>query len=130
MKSNIEILKSLNELAEKDTRYQKDAYLFILAALEYTLSKLPRRRHLTGQQLSKGIAEYSREQYGYMARAVLEYWGITSTLDFGKIVYMLINEGLMSRTKNDKIEDFTNVYNFDNEFDWKKIKPSKFPQRF
>ena len=130
MKSNIEILKSLNELAERDTRYRKDAYLFILAALEYTLSKLPRRRHLTGQELSKGIADYSREQYGYMARAVLEYWGIKSTLDFGEIVYLLINEGLMSKTKNDKIEDFANVYNFDEEFDWKKIKPSKFPQRF
>ena len=65
-----------------------------------------------------------------MAKAVLEYWGITSTLDFGEIVYLLIEEGIMSKTKHDKIEDFTDVFDFDEEFDWKKIKPSKFPERF
>ena len=50
MISNIELLRKISEISEKDGRYSKEGLLFILAALEYTISKLPERRHLNGQQ--------------------------------------------------------------------------------
>ncbi|MBN1293527.1 MAG: hypothetical protein JXB48_16930 [Candidatus Latescibacteria bacterium] len=130
MISNIELLKKITDIAEKDGRYKKEAFLFILAALEYTVSKLSERRHLTGQEFSKGIADYAREQYGYFARTVLEHWGVTCTLDFGEIVYLLIEIGLMNKTEDDKKEDFANVYKFDEEFDWPGTQSSDFPDRF
>ena len=130
MISNIELLRKISEIAEKDGRFSKEGFLFILAALEYTISKLPERRHLTGQEFSRGIAEYAREQYGYLAKTVLNNWGITTTLDYGAIVYLLIIEGLMSKTEEDKREDFGNVYDFDDEFAWEKSKPNDFPERF
>ena len=130
MISNVEILKRISVIAERDKRYRKEAFFFILAALESTVSRLPQRRHLTGQELSKGIAEYAREQYGYMAKMVLENWGVKSTLDYGEIVYLMIEEGLMNKTDEDKKEDFVNVYNLDEEFNWENLKPSRFPERF
>jgi uncharacterized repeat protein (TIGR04138 family) len=130
MFSNIEILKRINDIAERDGRYRKEGFLFVLAGLEYTVSKLPHRRHLTGQELSKGIAEYAREQYGYLAGTVLKNWGITKTDDFGELVYLMIDEGLMSKTEEDKKEDFHNVFNFDEEFDWKNFESPDFPERF
>ncbi|MCE5251806.1 hypothetical protein LLG96_16480 [bacterium] len=118
MISNVEMLRKITEKAESDGRYRKEAFFFILAALEYTVSKLPARRHLTGQEFSRGIAGYAREQYGFLARTVLNHWGITGTMDFGEIVYLLIEIRLMSKTEEDKKEDFFRVYDFDEEFDW------------
>jgi len=128
--SNIEILKRITEISEKDKRYHKEAYLFVLVALEYTLAKQNVRRHLSGQELSKGISDYARDQYGYMAKIVLENWGITTTLDFGDIVYLMIEHGLMSKTRDDRKEDFSDVYDFNEEFAWKNLSLPDFPERF
>ena len=70
-------------------------------------------RHLTGQQLCEAIRQYALEQYGYMAQDVLHSWGITSTGDFGEIVFNLIRVGQMRKTKDDTREDFNDVFDFD-----------------
>lgn len=130
MISNIELLRKIAIISEKNGKYSKESFLFILASLEYTLSKLTKRRHLTGQELSKGIAEYAREQYGYLAKTVLNNWGLYTTLDYGEVVYLLINGGLMNKTEDDKKEDFADAYDFNKEFAWEKSKPKNFPERF
>jgi uncharacterized repeat protein (TIGR04138 family) len=128
--SNLEILSRINRTAENDGRYKKEAFLFILAALEHTVGRLPEIRHLNGMELAGGIAECARERYGYMARNVLEHWNIKNTLDYGEIVYLLIQEGLMSKTEGDRKEDFAAIYDFDTEFDWERSKPNSYPERF
>ena len=128
--SNIKIIKRITEIAEKDKRYKKEAYLFVLVALEYSVYKLPVRRHLSGQDLAKGIADFAREQYGYMAKMVLDNWGIKSTMDYGEIVYLMIENGLLKKSDDDRKNDFAHVYDFDKEFAWKNLKPSRFPERF
>lgn len=130
MMSNADMLKKINHLCETDPRYRREAYLFVLAGLEFTLQKIAEVRHLTGQELSRGIAGYAREQYGYMARDVLENWGVRTTLDFGEIVYNLIGEGLMRKTEDDRREDFADVYDFAEEFTWENARPTQFPPRF
>ena len=130
MISNIELLRKIAKISEKDGRYSKESFLFILASLEYTLSKLTKRRHLTGQELSKGIAVYAREQYGFLAKTVLNNWGLYTTMDYGEVVYLLINGGLMNKTEDDKKEDFADAYDFNEEFAWEKSKPKDFPKRF
>jgi len=130
MLSNVEIIKRISDISEKDKRYHKEAYLFVLVALEYTLSMEKKRRHLSGQELSKGIADYARYQYGYMAKIVLESWDLKTTLDFGEIVYLMIEQGLMSKTQDDRKEDFSGVYGFNEEFAWRNLPLSEFPERF
>ena len=122
-----DFIKQVEELAEGDGRYRKEAYFFLYAALEFTVRDLGRdkedtqeKRHVSGQELARGIAGFAREQYGPMARSVLEHWGITKTDDFGGMVFALVKAGLMSKTEEDRIEDFSGVYDFENEFDWQK----------
>ena len=72
-------------------------------------SRGPRRRrtdeepaaaqhHVTGQELCEAIRRYALDQYGYMAKLVLNNWGIRSTGDFGEIVFNLIRIGRMRKT--------------------------------
>ena len=108
--------RQIEEVAERDGRYKKEAYFFLYRALDYTLNKLKARRHVTGRELLRGISEYGREQYGPMTKLVFEYWGVTRTEDFGNIVFALVEAGLMGKTEEDRIEDFKDVYDFDEEF--------------
>ncbi len=73
-------------------------------------------RHITGQQLCLGLRDFALRQYGLLARTVLTRWGIHRTEDFGTIVYALIDAGQLRRSREDAIEDFANVYDFDEAF--------------
>lgn len=73
-------------------------------------------RHITGQQLCLGLRDFALRQYGMLARTVLARWGIRRTEDFGTIVYGLIDAGQLRRSREDAIEDFANVYDFDEAF--------------
>ena len=63
----------------------------------------------------------SLDQIGPLARTVLEYWGVKETVDFGKIVFALVEVGLMRKTEEDTLEDFTAVYDFESAFHSKMI---------
>jgi uncharacterized repeat protein (TIGR04138 family) len=72
-------------------------------------------RHVSGQELCIAIRSLALEQYGYMAKCVLNRWGIHETGDFGNIVFNLITIGQMRKTDRDRREDFDNVFDFDHE---------------
>ena len=44
-------------------------------------------RHVSGQELCEAMRLYAHEQYGYLAKSVLNHWGVNSTGDFGEIVF-------------------------------------------
>ena len=73
-------------------------------------------RHLTGQQLCEAIRLYALEQFGLMAKVVLNSWGIRTTGDFGELVYNLIRIGMMKKSPQDRREDFDDCYDFDEAF--------------
>lgn len=98
-------------------RFDERAFLFVLAALEFEQGRLPERRHVTGAELSRACRDYAIAQYGLLARAVLEHWGIRRTGDFGAIVYALIGAGLLCRQDEDRVEDFDDVFTFGDAFD-------------
>ena len=70
-------------------------------------------RHVTGQDLSRALRAFALDQYGRMAKLVLNSWGVNSTSDFGEIVYNLIMVGEMTKSEHDRREDFDNVYEFE-----------------
>lgn len=109
-------LTSIEKILEKDPKYKFEAYTFVLAALHDTVTKLEKPRHISGQELTEGIRAYALQQFGPMAKTVLNYWGIQETLDFGKIVFSLIEVKLLSKQPEDKIEDFRAVYDFEDAF--------------
>ena len=120
----------------RDRRYQLDGYAFVEEALEYAHKALgmgkskpseeeepesgepevQKERHLTGQELCEAIRQYAVEEFGYLAKSVLNSWGIYSTRDFGNIVFNLIEIKRMKKTREDRLEDFDDVYDFDTAF--------------
>jgi uncharacterized repeat protein (TIGR04138 family) len=103
-------------VCERDIRYKPDSYEFIMQALRFTQKKLKRTGHVSGRELSEGIRQYALKTYGPMARTVLEYWGIRSTEDIGNIVFNMISVKLFSKTEDDTLDDFKEVYQFDAAF--------------
>ena len=73
-------------------------------------------RHVSGQQLCLALRDYAIERYGLMARMVLSRWNIHKTDDFGKIVFAMVDAGLMRKTDEDTLEDFQGVFDFEEEF--------------
>lgn len=74
-------------------------------------------RHVSGQELCLGLRSLAVEKYGLLARTVLRGWGVSTTEDFGKIVYAMVDTGLLRTSDRDSLEDFRGVYEFDEAFD-------------
>ncbi len=104
------------EILKRDKRYKLEAYLFLLESLDYARKIFNKPKHVTGQELLAGIKELAKERFGRMAKMVFATWGVKTTDDFGEIVFNLVDAGLLSKTAEDKKEDFYNVYNFDEVF--------------
>jgi uncharacterized repeat protein (TIGR04138 family) len=122
------------QLLQEDRRYRFEAYVFVFEALHFAQNVLEMgadrpsepppeppeegeetqaERHVTGRQLCEAIRCYALDQYGYMAKSVLNSWGIRGTGVFGEIVFNLIRIGQMRKTPSDTRVDFDNVYDFD-----------------
>lgn len=102
--------KKIDKILKSDKRYKKEAYNFVLDALGYTISKLPKPRHISAWELLEGIKDFGIEQFGPMAPEVFEHWGIEKTDDFGEIVFNLIDQRLLLKTESDSKEDFRAVF--------------------
>lgn len=74
------------------------------------------KHHISGQDLCRAARDYAIDQYGYLAKMVLDSIGIRKTDDIGEIVYNLISIRLMRKTPSDKREDFDNVFDFETAF--------------
>lgn len=107
--------------------YPQQAYHFVREGLAHTVRMvhgegLPagesagEHRHVSGQQLCLGLRDFAIRQYGFLARTVLERWHIHRTDDFGRMVFAMIDAGLMRKSDRDALEDFVGVFDFDEAF--------------
>ena len=46
----------MDQIRLREPRFHEHAYLFILSALEFSQSRLPERRHITGRELAERVA--------------------------------------------------------------------------
>jgi uncharacterized repeat protein (TIGR04138 family) len=102
----------LGEVLERDHRYAREAYVFVSEALGYTVQKAGRKGHVTGRELCEGLAEFALQQFGRLARTVLENWGVHRSEDVGEIVFNMVEAGLLRKTEEDRREDFAGVLDF------------------
>jgi len=94
-------------------RYPREAYGFVLAALGCTVETLPAarradpaQRHLSGQELVRGVVALARGEFGLMAPTVFREWGVLANADLGEIVFQLVEAGQLSARPEDRREDF------------------------
>ena len=106
----------IDKILKRDIRYQREAYKFVFEALEYTLKKIGKYRHISGGELLDGIRNYALQQFGPLAKMVFNKWGVSRTDDFGEIVFNLVDAGLLGKTEDDSKNDFKDRYDFNEVF--------------
>lgn len=122
-------------ICKEDPRFDRRAYEFVRLGLDNTVKELRKRdteraeksRHVTGPELLEGLRAYALDQFGPLAKTVLNAWGITRCRDFGDIVFNLIEYNVFSKTENDRREDFADVFDFDEAF-VKPFQPARRPR--
>jgi uncharacterized repeat protein (TIGR04138 family) len=116
--------EALDSIVASDSRYHRDAYVFLRDALDFTTKQQKKIkgttvRHVAGPELLDGVRQYALREFGPMVITVFDCWGIRSCEDIGHMVFNLINAGIFGKTDQDSIEDFKNVYDFEAAF----VKP-------
>ena len=106
----------LARIRARGGHYDERGYLFVLAAIEYLQSRLEVRRHVSGAELAWACRDFAVRQFGLMAESVLAHWGLTRTDDFGRIVFTLVEVGLLVTQPGDREADFAAVYDFHEAF--------------
>jgi uncharacterized repeat protein (TIGR04138 family) len=118
--------RTLDQVVAEIGLYPMEAFEFVQQGLSFTMQRIHgedaaerkgKSRHVSGQDLCQGLREFALAQWGLLARAVLRRWNVTCTLDFGRIVFAMIDARQMQKTDEDTIEDFRNVYDFKTAFD-------------
>jgi len=120
----------LSEVVRRDPRYAYEAYDFVFHAIQHTQRATGReappegeaaqkRHHVSGPELLEGIRQLALQEFGMLAKTVFHSWGLRTTDDWGNIVFNLIDAELMSRTSEDRRDDFHAVYDFDQALDYR-----------
>ena len=118
--------EAIEEIVKRDARFHSDAYLFVREGLDFTVKLLKKNatgpatyRHVSGQELLSGLRQFALEQFGPMAKTVLEHWGVRQCEDFGDIVFNMVETGVLGKTDKDSRDDFKGGYSFEKAF----VKP-------
>jgi len=115
----------LARIRARGGQYHERAYLFVLASIESLQSHLDVRRHVNAHELAWACRDLARQQFGLMAATVLQHWGITRTDDIGRVVFTLVDIGLLVTQPGDQQSDFEGVYQFAEVFgesyDWQGL---------
>ena len=125
----------LRDIWKADGRYAYEAFQFLLNSLEHTVEHTGRLeeeqagRHVSGQELLDGMRGHALNLYGPLAAEVWRSWGVRSSLDWGHIVFALVQGGMLNRQDSDTLDDFENGYDFDEVFvkSYQPRLPSEIP---
>lgn len=117
--------KSIQQVVAELGSYPIDAFEFVREGLSFTVQQVhddpenlsPEQCHVTGEQLCLGLRDLAARKWGLLAPTVLARWGIRGTLDFGRIVYALVDNHYMKKQPTDSLEDFRDVYDFNTAFE-------------
>ena len=127
MMPDLDFAEIVDLIRKEDARYDKRAYFFVRQGLDSTVknlkkndpARLQRSPHVSGRELLDGLRMHALDQFGPLSKTVLESWGVRRCVDFGEIVFNLIEYNVFSKTENDRREDFADLYDFDEAF----VKP-------
>jgi len=112
----------LRQVALRDGRYSPEAFRFLFESLDTALRLAGKEeaeggdRHVSGQEVLAGMRQNAVEAFGPLAAHVWRSWGGHATIDWGRIVFLLVDEGLLKRQEGDRVEDFENGFDFDEAF--------------
>jgi uncharacterized repeat protein (TIGR04138 family) len=112
----------LRTLALEDGRYSPEAFRFLFESLETAVRLAGKEnvegpdRHVTGQEVLVGLRELAQRSFGPLAAQVWRSWNVHTSMDWGRIVFLLVDNGLLNRRDSDTVEDFREGFDFDEVF--------------
>lgn len=115
--------EKLRQIGLRDGRYSPEAFYFLFDALELAVRLAGKEnlqgpgRHVTGQEVVAGMRAHAVASFGPLAAHVWRTWGVETTMDWGRIVFLLVDHGLLKRQDEDKLEDFRDGFDFDTAFE-------------
>lgn len=127
----------VRKLALEDGRYAPEAFAFLLESLDHAIRLAGREeaegqdRHVSGRELLAGLRAHASEIFGPLAGEVWRRWGIRESLDWGRIVFLLVEAQMLNRQEHDTIDDFRSDLDFDQVFVRSyrpKLPPELFPR--
>ncbi len=113
--------EALESIVASDARYQREAYIFLRDALDFTTKQQKKVqgakvKHVAGPELLEGVRQYALKEFGPMALSVFSFWGVHRCEDIGQMVFNLIHAGIFGKTEEDTMDDFKEIYTFHDAF--------------
>jgi uncharacterized repeat protein (TIGR04138 family) len=116
-----EILKELETLCERDKRYELGAYVAVMMGFKKIHD---RNEKLTGEpgrvsalELCRALRDHFILFHGHKALEMMRSFGIKTSDDVGEMVEVLAANDLLEFGKGDSREDFTDMFDFEREFE-------------
>jgi len=113
----------IRKLALADGRFAPESFRFLLEGLEEAIAATGRgdkqgpERHVTGREVLEGLITRGRRTFGPLAARVWRSWGVREPLDWGRIVFLMVENGMLNRQDSDTIEDFRAAIDFERELE-------------
>lgn len=112
---------AIASIAKRDPRFDPDAYLVVKEALDFTVNRAKEKkeggsRHVSGPELLEGFRDFILENFGPVGFTILREWGVHSCTHVGEMVFHLIGEQVFGKQDSDSIDDFSEIYQFDEAF--------------
>lgn len=113
--------EAVDAIHSSHPEYAKEAYAFLRDSLESTLKRRKKSRketggHVSASELLDGFRLHALQEFGPMALTVLDYWGLHSCEDIGRMVFHLVDAGVFGKTDEDSLEGFRSGFDFHDAF--------------
>lgn len=119
-KPPVSAYEKIREHCRQDRRYHPYAYAFVKQCVEFASKakegRHARQAHIPATELLEAVRGVALREFGYLAKTVLNYWGVHKTEDIGEIVFAMFSLGLLGQSPNDKKSDFGGGFTFHEAF--------------
>ena len=120
--SHLSFDDAVKKIRLTETRFSLPAYEFVRRSLDHALQRLGRTdqkkpAHVRGEELLESFRALALQEFGPMAKTVLNDWGISTCTEVGEIVFRLVQHGILGKSETDKIDDFQEIYTFREAFE-------------
>jgi uncharacterized repeat protein (TIGR04138 family) len=122
-----EILAKLEVLCAQDKRYEPAAYIAVMMGFKRIHD---RNEKLTGEpgrvsalELCRALRDHFIIFHGHKGLEMMRSQGIRTSDDVGEMVEVLAANDLLQFGKGDSREDFTDMFDFESEFEkWRHVR--------
>jgi uncharacterized repeat protein (TIGR04138 family) len=116
MEQEPELIRELRRLVRERGRWPLDAYLFVYQAIDAAQRQVGEKRHVTPRELLEGFRCLAVDTFGPLSLMVLRSWRLTESRDVGQMVFDMVERGLMTKTDEDRLEDFAGAWALEETF--------------